>query len=169
MSATVLAEQRRRCNEVGVDDFVDKPIQLDTLIATLERAAPQGGNLAKRRALLGGASDDDADSVRALETLLQLCGGDDRQRKALLTKYLRSAQMFIAEIRQGLETEDRELIQSRSHRLAGVSATYGAPGVGRAAREVELASQSEDLTELRAPVQRLSERMAAAQTRLSNL
>ncbi len=42
LTANAMEEDRRRCLDAGMDDFVSKPIQLQMLVAALERCGPGG-------------------------------------------------------------------------------------------------------------------------------
>ncbi len=131
MTANALPEDRRRCLAAGMNDYVAKPIDVDSLLHTLARWT--------RRQLHRSRSD--SGELPALEgfdvaTTRQRLGGDDQLYRRLLGEFQRKYTPFMAELYPLLE-RDPAAAMAQLHALKGVGGNLGATQVQAAAGALE--------------------------------
>lgn len=121
ITANATEEDRRRCLEVGMDDFVPKPIDLESLFATLERWDRPFDETA-----LGVFASVAADAPGALERLLE--------------EFLADAEERLRAARSALERGELEACARAAHAVKGAAASVGARGLRELCRRVEAAA-----------------------------
>lgn len=128
LTASAGVEDRRRCLAAGMDDYLSKPVRLETLRAMIERT------FADRSPL---------DSMQ-LKRLID-AGGARRPElwKELLTVYLEDAPGLLERTCQALEEGDRALASGAAHALKGAALNVGAQPLARVCAEIEARSQGE--------------------------
>ncbi|MCB9598101.1 MAG: response regulator [Sandaracinaceae bacterium] len=154
LSASVTNDVRARCQEIGMADFVDKPVRLPDLAAALVRAAERRHTLKDdAEALIETMSEppppprlaDRVDAaiergeaaVVALGRLKMVAGGDVAKVREMVERYLGNAEELIESIKVAHAEGDAETAERAAHKLKGSSATYGAVETGARAAEVE--------------------------------
>lgn len=151
MTANAFAEDRRRALDAGMNDYIAKPIDVDALVATLERAG------ARPRA--AGVEDTAAPAATGtrvparvpgidLQATLPRFGGSFAAFAALLKRFERSQGDAVHAIRGFLDAGDRERAGQAAHRLRGVAANLGAIDVARLALELEQALRLDETAAL---------------------
>ncbi|MBW7903321.1 MAG: response regulator [Rhodocyclaceae bacterium] len=143
MTANAFAEDRRRCLEAGMDDFITKPFDPEGLFATVLRWLPGGAGPAAEaaagtgdeRLLSGLAGVPGLDVDAGMRSVLGRAG----RYVALLRRFLQLHGEDGARLRQLLAAPDVAEARLRAHTLKGVAATVGAVGVQAAAEALEAA------------------------------
>ncbi|MEW6695358.1 MAG: response regulator [Pseudomonadota bacterium] len=155
MTANVLAEDRQRCLEAGMNDFLPKPIDPPRLWATLQRwmpaadAAPAAPTADGASAAQPVAAPTSAPAL-AVPAVDGLDSADGLRRAAGRVALYRSLlQRFVAEQAQATATiaalwaaGQRDAAIRAAHRLKGVSATLGAHRLAQHAAELQQALQA---------------------------
>ena len=137
MTAGVLPSDRDRCLEAGMDDFVTKPFQVDTLVETILRhVAPKNAS-----AVAEGPDAPVATGVfepmRMVEMLGTGAGGEAIVRK-LVGQFLELTPKSLRNGREALERGDLEEAERAYHNLKSTSASLGALDLSAVSKEMEL-------------------------------
>ncbi|HEY5389750.1 MAG TPA: ATP-binding protein [Solirubrobacteraceae bacterium] len=138
MTANSMAQDRERCLEAGMDDYVSKPIRPTLLAEALERwiDAPEpvvGEEEVQRPSeLLDEAT---------LAELRELHGGGLRE---LLELYLDDVASQMPRLAAALQRGEIQSVALSAHRLKGASLAVGALAVSAVAAELEVCAKRED-------------------------
>lgn len=155
VSAGYDATQRQRCLDLGVTEFLDKPVQVEGLRRVLE-----GGGWVAAPATPPHrppiAAVDPADPVEvALDQLLALCRGDHAEVHGLVEVWSGSVRDRLAALAVALTAGDRDAIARAAHVIKGSSGAFGAHGLALEAGSLESAAPNLPEAELAAAVQSL--------------
>ncbi len=158
MTANVSPEDRAHSREAGMNDHLAKPIDVQTLVATVLRHA-RPGTTQPSAAPSSRAEATEEPPVLALEQALARLAGHR-------TLYAQMARMFAQEqgesvrmLREALEQDDRGEAARAAHTLKGVAATLGAEALSSIAAQLERALKRRAET---AELQRMSEQLGEA-------
>lgn len=143
-TAGVTPEEQQRCREAGMNDHVAKPINLDELLATLQRWLPHRPQVATPP--LANATEPES-PLLALPELpglevaagLRRTGGDRRLYRDLLARYAAGQADAPARIRAALAAGDQHTAERLAHTLKGVSGNIGAVLIQTLAANLEQA------------------------------
>jgi two-component system, sensor histidine kinase and response regulator len=143
MTAHAMAEEVHRCLEAGMNDHVAKPVDPDTLFATLMRWIPS-----RKRSLREVPSG----RVRTESVLIPLqiegvdvsgglnrVSGNARLYRDLLERFVGKQSSAATEINAALEKGDHALAEQKAHSLKGVAGNLGIDGIFHSAGKVETA------------------------------
>ena len=165
MTANVMAADREKCLEAGMNDHVSKPIDPDELFATLLRwirprvrsgsgkaSASAQANvqttsvtppLDTREAATVTAPPQTNLEIAGIDTnsALRRTGGNRMRYEALLRKFAGQSTGAVTEMRAALSVGDRETAARAAHSLKGAAANLGAAAVAELAAKAESAIQ----------------------------
>ncbi|MBS1140905.1 MAG: Response regulator receiver:ATP-binding region, ATPase-like:Histidine kinase N-terminal:Hpt [Proteobacteria bacterium] len=132
MTANVMAGDRERCLEAGMNDFVGKPVRSEELFAAIERARNQ------RTVALLPFTDE---RTETLEVDLDTAAKDIGDRELLVSM----AAMFVADwdgylnrITEAINTNSKADVQRHAHSLRSQLAMFHADGARQIVRQLEL-------------------------------
>nr|WP_315258633.1 PAS domain S-box protein [uncultured Duganella sp.] len=143
MTATATSEDRVRCIEAGMDDFISKPIQPALMYQTIanwlperERAAPPAlpGKPARPsfKTTLGGDP-----AVIDLSILAKLLGYHPHKVRKFAFKFLQNTQDGLNQMEAALRRGDLGALRDLGHKLKSPARTVGALGMGELLLELE--------------------------------
>lgn len=159
MTAHALDEERERCRNAGMDEFLTKPIDPSALAATLVRWYN------RTRSRLGAAAADSpvmaasqsaAPSARPGGAMFISLPGIDTEdglrrmvnKPALYEKVLKDFYHRFwnetAEIHEALQSGERETALRRVHSIKGLAGSVGARALQQAALDLEMAMRAEE-------------------------
>jgi PAS domain S-box-containing protein len=153
LTANVLADSRKRFLEAGMNDYVSKPVDRQTLSATVLRwARVDDGAVSEVIAADGETLLIDEDGLRML--------GEDTSQE-LVPKLVN---VFVAELRaragnisDGMDSGDMNRLAREAHALKSSAATYGALAIAERARWLDQACTDENGVEAGAQCRALLE------------
>lgn len=145
LTADATAGARDRCLQAGMDDYLTKPVEFETLAATVRRSLSRrsdgSGKLpaisdssAKHRQASGELDREMLDQVRIL--------GEDGFRR-VIDRYLEAMPKRLVRLGEVMAADDLEQVGVVAHQIVGESGLVGLRRVEHLAREIEVAARSE--------------------------
>jgi two-component system sensor histidine kinase/response regulator len=137
MTANVMAGDREKCLEAGMNDHVAKPIEPDKLFKTLVQWIPPRESEATQAELEPSGKKIDEDNLpHSLEGIdieegLRRVGGNRKLYRKLLVEFYQDHRDDVHAIRKALDQDDLETAQRLAHTIKGVSGSIGAGDLQR--------------------------------------
>ncbi|MDP2169370.1 MAG: response regulator [Rhodocyclaceae bacterium] len=158
LTANALKGEAQRCREVGMDDYLSKPVQLVNLKATLEKwlppvalPMPEAALPAAARPEAAGASTPAALHLD-VSVLEQLVGDDPAVIDKFLRSFRASALGIASEITIAIDAGQSAQAAALAHKLKSSARSFGALALGELCAAMEQAGkagQRETLNDLR--------------------
>jgi two-component system sensor histidine kinase BarA len=126
LTAHALADEKQKLLQVGMDDYVTKPIQMDQIIQILTQLTSETFKKAKSvdKSMLIEALDP---NILDWQQSLQLAANKEDLAIDLLKMLVDSFPTELAEMQQLIEMEDFPQLEHVLHRLYGATRYVGAP------------------------------------------
>jgi len=146
MTASVMPQDQDRCRQVGMDDFVGKPIRPETLLQVLARHLKQAGHssAAAQPAQVEPARGGEDLSVR--EAVRVAIPGNPSFRREVIAAYLQEAPPHQVELSRSVAEGDARRVAFCAHALKGMAANLGLASLARSLYALEEKGRSGDLT-----------------------
>lgn len=165
ITARAMKEDRERCLEAGMDDYISKPIDPQRLLEVVQRWSephtPQKVVPQEADSEEGGHPEDAPIKLRAA---LNRFGGDKEFLKEMLREFLDSLPGLLTSLEKAAKTNDAKTVQRQAHKIKGTAMNLGAQGIADLALHLEglgpgadLAHAGEMIQDLRAESQHLEE------------
>jgi PAS domain S-box-containing protein len=136
MTAYALEGDREWCLAAGMEDYITKPVKIEELIESLERAASpaprEAASVAPRPE--GPAGGEPTIEVSALNSLVAVMGSEVAD---VLDVFFENAAKLMGEIRGAAESGDAALLKSAAHSLKSSSAMFGALALSALCKDLE--------------------------------
>ena len=137
MTANVMAGDKEKCLQAGMNDHIAKPIDVNQLFITLQRWVKPSGSK-------GDLPVDDRQATQLppisglqLDAALQRLGGDTALLRKLLLRFCETQADCQAQIEAALAAGDRESAVRVAHSLKGLAGNIGARALAFNAAELE--------------------------------
>jgi DNA-binding NarL/FixJ family response regulator len=160
MTANALPQDRQRCLDAGMDDYIAKPILPVSVQQLIERWSPQ-------RASSAGEVPDTLIDDAILKELAALDEpGAPSVVRGLIGDYLNETPAALSALKQHLHNGDIAELGRRAHKLAGTSASLGARAVAEVCYRIEHSVGRGETAALPALVEELEMRFTRTRTTL---
>jgi CheY-like chemotaxis protein len=144
MTARTMSGDRERCLEVGMDDYLPKPLDIASLFAIVASVAERGTSRAALSAGMteaGGFARDASHVVLDRQALLAAVAGDRQLLRELVELFTVEGRRLLSEIARGCDWGDARLVQSSAHALKGMVGNLQGASSYQAALELETAAR----------------------------
>jgi CheY-like chemotaxis protein/HPt (histidine-containing phosphotransfer) domain-containing protein len=144
MTAHALPRDRDSCYAAGMNGFTTKPIQVEQLMAEIERVV-HGVPASCAAPIPDLATEPAAPTVYDHAGTLERLAGDADLLAEVAQIYVATAQGHIDAIASAIEARDTEKVYREAHALKGASATFEAPRVYESLAAVEASGRRGDV------------------------
>lgn len=158
LTANALAEDRQKCIDAGMDDFVSKPFRKEDLVDVLQRITGTSGiTLSKTPQVKDASLEQSATSAPMPEgpaidraSLDQINDLDPNQNGELLNNiidtYCENAEVLILELMEAAKGNDLDTAVRAAHSLKSSSANVGAQRLAALCRSMERHGREGDIS-----------------------
>ncbi len=150
MTANAMADDREKCLEAGMNDYLAKPIDPDKLFDALLRWIPArtaAPNVVAAPVVMKQRACADSAPLEIpgidTQTALNRTGGNRQRYVSLLRKFADSQVGAVGKIRAALNAQDSATAQRIAHSLKGAAANLGANALAIAAGSTEVAIKTQ--------------------------
>ncbi|MGW8394646.1 PAS domain S-box protein [Pseudoduganella sp. HUAS MS19] len=164
MTATATKDDRERCLQAGMDDFIAKPIQPALMYQKIaswlpEREAgaaahdavlPRGAGRAAFRPTLAGDP-----AIIDLSVLAQLLGYQPQKIRKFAFKFLQTTEAGFTEMEAALAAGELQKVRELGHRIKSSARAVGALGMAELCLQLEQLAPEAEATAARAVLDRL--------------
>lgn len=160
MTAHALKGDRERCLEAGMNDYLSKPLEPETVSSVLRRWLPEERQeeAAEAKAAKAAKTAKDTEAAEAARVssdkksgewdkelfdanrLSAYTHGDEEHMQELVVTFLRDIPSHIEEIRRFAESREWEEVRSIAHAVKGASSTLHADRLSAEAERIEQAA-----------------------------
>ncbi|WP_194946585.1 PAS domain S-box protein [Cupriavidus sp. U2] len=145
LTANAMLGEKQRALAAGMDDYLTKPLHLNSLKAALERWLKP----ASRGAVLTQEEQRGYDRSMNVSVLHEMIGDDPQVVSELLSAYAEQLREMQPRLHQALRNDNRNEASYLSHRLKSSSRSVGALSLGELCTQIERACKEDlDLGEL---------------------
>jgi signal transduction histidine kinase/DNA-binding response OmpR family regulator/HPt (histidine-containing phosphotransfer) domain-containing protein len=140
MTASATAEERERCREAGMDDFLSKPVAPDVLATTLARWLPAG--VPPGTAYEPTREERDTPCRARVRALVEDDGLAPGLVRSIADRFATSSEATYDELVAGARAGDHAGTAERSHRIRGSALNLGLTDLAGHCLEVETATRA---------------------------
>ena len=137
MTADAMEEDRKTCLEVGMNDYVSKPIRVEELTRALYQCKrnPCELVLSEETKMEHKMSDAGID-VEALKALLELLQEEETPEESIAGFY-KDVEKSLSEIHAAFGEKNLEKVRSAAHALKSVTGSFGAQAMSQKSKLIE--------------------------------
>jgi CheY-like chemotaxis protein len=138
ISGNATAEDEQSCRDAGMDAFLAKPFDRNTLYAAIE-SLQAGGTVARPDT---SAASDSADTAGQLR---RVTGENSKLQQSLIRTFRADVPKKIARIKQAIAQLDSEKLASTAHSLKGALGIFNAKDAISIVKSLEAMGRARDL------------------------
>lgn len=167
LTAHVLATDRQRCLQAGMNDFITKPIDADEMIRSVEAAAEARPHRRQSRPLSRDLSvkaqeaipeqgrPPEMPSVINVSRALERMGGQRQLLKEVAQFFIEDVPLLYEALTKALEIEDHAEAERAAHSIKGLASNFDALELQETAAQMERLVREAHLTTARELMSRL--------------
>lgn len=161
MTADALVEERKKCFEAGMNDYLSKPFKQNELLSKI--LALTG----KENADMKNTQAEKPKTIN-MQSLKELTGGDTGFMMEMIEIYLRNTPVMMKEIKTAFKKQDFEKLKRTAHKIKSSLGMMGMSEAWQLAEDVERTNEKNtDEKKLRETLTRLAEMIEASQSELA--
>jgi len=155
MTAHAMQGDRDKCIEAGMDDYIPKPVNPQTLIEVIERWLTKGEVAQEKE--VGVPKTSAKAEVFDRAGLLERTMGDQDFAQEIVEAFFEDAPRRIADLKESLNNGDGAMVQQHAHTIKGASSNVGGLALQATAARIEAAGKIGNLGEVASLVPQLDE------------
>ncbi|HEX7400812.1 MAG TPA: response regulator, partial [candidate division Zixibacteria bacterium] len=138
MTAHVMKGDQERCLEVGMDDYVSKPIEPETVFKVIEKWINPSG-IEKRISADEESKEKEhnPDIPLDMETVLKRLDGDINLFKELMSEFLYHTSEQVSILEEAVKKGDAQWVVREAHTIKGAAGNLGAKNLANSALRLE--------------------------------
>ncbi len=140
MTANVMAGERERCLEAGMDDYVSKPLRTKTLMEALQRIQILAQSKEDTESPPWSAEDQSM-AHEAIQQLAEELSVEDTVE--LITNWLKDTPERILDLERFVAGDDQTALRRTAHSLKGSSSLFGLTYLHTLCRELEQLAENQ--------------------------
>ncbi|MFO8061523.1 MAG: PAS domain S-box protein [bacterium] len=153
MTADVLKGTREKCINSGMNDYISKPVNPDTVSGMISKWMERKDNDGDQKEALSGNGKHQFD----IDSLAESIGGSMDIALSIMEEFIVETEESINEIRSGLNDRDTGRIRAASHKIKGSAATVGAQDIHDITRRMQEWAESSSISKIDASIGELSD------------
>jgi PAS domain S-box-containing protein len=146
MTAHAMTGDREKCIEAGMDDYITKPIKIDSMSALLNKWLLKNIPLNVLQTETVATSPD---PVFERDTLMARLGHDEELAESIINGFLEDIPEQLRELEEFINRNETEEAGYKAHRIKGAAASIEGKALRAIAYEMEKAGKSGDLDGLK--------------------
>ncbi len=155
MTAHAMQGDRERCPAAGMDDYMSKPIQVQTLFKTIDRVVASQSPPERY-----SPEVKHKDIIFDEDDVLEQLSHDRALLREIIDIFLHDMPPLLDTIHQAIATGDAKSLQHAAHTLKGALGGLGAPAAMQAAFHLEQVGSSGDLANASGACQLLEQELS---------
>ncbi|MBU1343620.1 MAG: response regulator [Proteobacteria bacterium] len=155
MTGNAFEKDRKKCFDVGMDDFISKPVEPEILSQKISsNLADSFQNSEKKASQTVNNKPEQEDVIPPITTQIDMCfnkdklferfGNDKEIIEVVLDSFFQEAPELINKIQHAIDENDTEAVRLASHALKGSAANVNADVLRTAALEMETDAREQD-------------------------
>ncbi len=146
MTAHAMPEDRQRCLDAGMDDYLSKPLDAHKVFEIIERWTDTSGEYTTPGdTAVPLAPPFDPDAVFDSQNALSRFGYDRDFFRSLLEDFLQTLPQKLETMRMALEQQKPDIVSYQAHNLKGVAANFGAMRLSNLAHQLDEMTKASDM------------------------
>ena len=159
MTAHVMAGDRDKCLNVGMNDYLEKPVNGNKMQKMLQKWLVADRNTDNSRVeseTAAGRAEKKFGEVFAETDLLQRALNDEDIVRDILESFLADLPLQLQDLGDALVSSDATRFRNRAHTIKGAAGNIGATAIFQTASEAEQLAKNQQLAEAKNLVHKLS-------------
>lgn len=137
LTASSLEEQRQQCLDAGMNDFIGKPIEIESLIGALERYGKARG-ITTSNDMVSALERDEEPLMRLKEVFAK----QPDKYNELIKDHIENGRELIGQIDDTLHQENWGGLEVAAHSLKGSASLFGSTRVSELAQRLEVSAKN---------------------------
>jgi len=139
MTAHAMKGDRERCLAAGMDDYVSKPVDPQSILNILQRWLPEQARAAEAEAGPdnGGGAEDGGVPVLNTKQAIWVTGGKLGMFKRISAVFLQHMPTRLTELQEAISKNDLDGVHRLAHSIQGAASSVGGTRVHEIALEIE--------------------------------